>query len=265
LHARRILIAREDWKALEDGLARSHLELGARLPLGAFMIGSLPVEWDYSTRANVRGMGAPAARAFAPGGPYQGFLRPEVYRSLDTLIAKYSDYAIASFSRLAQRFLGKTAEERVELELLAAWPIHDLRVERNGAVVRVLITGKAGLDPARFIMNIESTAGDRRLRSNEVSWITAPREDDTHYAAAIDDPAHACVAVHLYFEGIEEVHHRGELRDSEQPPGEVRRARRPLPSQDGAGGQIVQLHVERFRSLRDVQLDLPSASSMRSR
>ncbi|HWO22976.1 MAG TPA: AAA family ATPase [Kofleriaceae bacterium] len=260
LHARRLCLGQEHWELLERELSLSRLDLNGLLQVGEFGISKHPITWSYSSRTGVRGVDGPVTRASAFGSSRSDLLGAEVYYSLTPLIAKYSDYEIASFSRLAQRFIGDTLEQGsgIEIELLAPWPVRDISIERSGPSLRLLITGPQGLNTESLIVNIESTAGDRRLRPEEIKWLTGSRDDISQYVATIDDPAYSCLAVNVYFRGVEEVHHRAKLRsgrierDLVEPP----RSRRHVPLPAEPGGQIVHLHVERFRGLRDVQLDL---------
>ena len=257
LHARRNILGKQDWDALENGLSQARLELGWSVQPGRFTIGE-PIDWHYLPKTTVRGIDGPVFALSAYGTNGSVLLGEREYKSLTPLVAKYSDYEIASFPRLEQRFTGDShAQRSVALELLAPWPIRELSVERNGPIIRLLVSGLHGLNPESFIVNIESTAGDRRIRSGEMSWLVVPRGGVSQYVATINDPTYSCRAVNVFLKGVEEIHHRAEVRRGvERTSAEPPKPRRHLPPQGDSGGQIVQLHVERFRGLRDVTLDL---------
>jgi predicted ATPase len=190
----------------------------------------------------------------------------------DTLIAEASQYAYASLSRVIKSFTGlaidhrPSAYERTRAELMAPWPVRSLDALWQGDFIRVTVTGLSGLDPSRFILNVEGTQTDKKFDAAHLRWqaVATAGKEQSEYTASCDVRDIGPRAVNLYIQKAPEIHFRMEI--SSQPQHGPQRytatvfgPRVSLPVQPTAspeGARLTRLQVSGLRLLQSVELDL---------
>jgi predicted ATPase len=233
-----------------------------------------PMRWSYQDEGSSRDMRG----AFAHGhGQPIGELLSYDLRPVDRAIAVQSGYRLSSLRRLAVQYLGKELDPQDAswCELLAPWPLQALRAERKGRSLRIEIDALSGIERERLVLNVEAADGDMPLAADALRWTQVPGEGRVMHVGVCDDLALEPLRVNAYYRGLEEVWLRVELSRSfaEQQAATPARVRRHSPRgaepEPDAVPSIVEaspatatpatltrLHVERFRALRDVTLEL---------
>lgn len=234
-----------------------------------------PMHWYYQDD----GVSRDTWGAFVQGhGRPIGELLSHDLRSLDRTIAVQSNYRLSSLRRLALRYLGKELDPQQAswCELVAPWPLQALRAEPTGKSLRLEIDSLSGIDRSRLVLNLETADGDIPLTADALRWTQVPGDGRVMYVGICDDLTVEPLRVNAYYRGLEEVWLRVELSRSfaEQQaatPARVRSRGRQgaeaSPQLDvspvldaspatATRATLTRLHVERFRSLRDVTIDL---------
>jgi predicted ATPase len=199
--------------------------------------------------------------------------------SVDALIARESNYTYSSISRVIRAFTGFSIDrsdwqsQSSKIEFVAPWPVHSLAASSQGASLLVDAEGFIGLDPSRFILNVEGSREDRRFDSSILRWQTAPAAgaDRTTYTTRLDARDIGSTAVNLYIAAVPDVRLRTEVQREQIPTtvssGVVSAAHvfgllRPRVQPDTRrtevpdGTRLARLQLSGFRLLQTVDLEL---------
>lgn len=207
---------------------------------------------------------------------------PRDARALDRAIAAQSGYRLASFRRLAVQYLGKELDQQqiCECELFAPWPLQTLSASRNGRRIHVGLDTLPGIDVDRLVLNLEAQDEDMPLTADALQWAQEPGDGRVMHVGVSGDLALEPLLVNAYYRGLEEVWLRVEPAKQQESLSQMIKSRKRTPQ--GAEqlhldhlapsnmvpasaetalaprtrATLTRLHVERFRALRDVTLDI---------
>lgn len=180
-------------------------------------------------------------------------------RALDRAIALQSNYGLSSFRRLAADFIDHDFDndQSRPCEVMASWPLQTLRAELRGRRLRLEMDALPGINRDRLVLNLEAEEQDMPLAADALKWTQIPGQGRVSHVGVTEELPVTPIAVNAYYRGIEEVW----LRERVPKASSQQRA----PGQDGLGAlarpplsvtraTLSRLHVERYRSLRDVTI-----------
>lgn len=250
-------------KQLADGHVREFVEVIHEQPrllkaqTGSSWLYHDDLSWIRNTRA-----------AFAQwqGDRLDRHFPPDKMRALDRNIAVQSDYRLSSFRRLAAEYLGQNIENH-QLEtylLVARWPLQALRVEPRGRGLRIEIDALPGIDRDRLVLNLEAEEQDMPLAPNALKWTQVPGQGRVSHVGVTEELPITPVAVNAYYRGIDEVWLREQVPKAgsqerapgQSSPGVTSRLASHLAPLPVTRATLSSLHVEYFRSLRNVSIQL---------
>jgi predicted ATPase len=186
------------------------------------------------------------------------------FESINRQVASGTNYAYASLDRLIKAYAGLQLEGRDSTwSLLAApWPVHNLSARNEGHRLRVDVDGMEGLDPSRFILNIEGWQEDRRLDAGTLRWQVSPgsTRHTRLYTALVDTRGLNASAVNLFIAQAPALTLRAEIqREIPQSMFDPNLGEPPAspPEQELAEGtRLTALRLGAFRLLRSIELHL---------
>jgi len=195
--------------------------------------------------------------------------------SVDALIARESNYTYSSLSRVTRAFTdfsldrSSWSNQKSKIEFVAPWPIHSLSAGSDGTSLRVDTEALTGLDPSRFILNVEGRRADRRFDASDLRWQAAPAAaaERATYTTRIDARDLGPTAVNLYITGVPDVLLRAEVQHEQLPlqaspraPGWLKMFSRSHPEgrrvEAPEGTHLTKLRVSGFRLLQSAELEL---------
>lgn len=248
-------------------------------PIHEKPIAILNKPWHYSDDSHQPEAGR-GAYVRASGPSLREDLSLTDIRAIDRAIARQSQHQLASLSRLAAKFTGRVLDynHSNELELRAPWPLYGLRTELMGTRLRVEIDGLPGSLRDRIVINLESDEGDSRVDEHAIQWTKSEGDQGLTYVGVVSDLNAPPTAVNVYYHGLGEIWLRdnpaASLHASDWERAVSVRKSRKVPSVSGqtveagtalassssgrepALARISKIHIEGFRSLRDIELEL---------
>lgn len=187
-------------------------------------------------------------------------------RALDREIAVHSGYRLSSLRRLAWEFLGEELDphsDSLRAELVAPWPLQKLRADVDGSRLRVELGALPGAEREHVVLNVECAGRDVRATADALQWIRVAGGGLVTHVGMLDLSAMEPHNVNAYYQGLDEVWLQAPIVRSNalatrQPTAaaETLATIEDLSSAPVPGATLRRLHVEMFRSLRDVTLDL---------
>lgn len=189
-------------------------------------------------------------------------LPPDTLRALDRVIAAHSDYRLSSFRRLAAEYLGQNLDSQQlrPYELMAPWPLQAVRAERMGRRLRIELDAVSGFERDRLVLNLETEEQDMQMAAGSLQWTQVAGKDSVSHVGHSEELPVTPLAVNAYYRGLDEVWLRADVpkpRSQERAPGQdghgVLARLTPAPV---TRATLACLQVERFRSLRDVSIEL---------
>jgi predicted ATPase len=264
---------------LADGHLQEFVERIHERPIALPWSDSEPLHWSYrdeGTSQDTRGI-----LVHCYGRQLVRARLSRHARFLNRAIAAQSGYRLASLRRLAEQYLGKELDQGqfCECELFAPWPLQALNASRNGRRIRVDLDTLPGIEVDRLVLILEAQDEDLPLAADALQWAQEPGDGRVMHVGVSGDLALEPLRVNAYYRGLEEVWLGVEpnrssaaqqgasssprrVVDIADSPSELPHAKEETSSAIATRATLTRLHVERFRSLRDVTLDLTPLTVM---